>query len=164
MINKKIQDALNKQINEELYSSYLYLAMAAHCEHGGFEGTAKWLKVQAQEENSHAMRFFEYILEQGGQVELAAIQKPEGAFGSLLDIFEKTSKHEQYITGCINKLVDLAVQEKDYATQNLLQWFVKEQVEEEANASEIVAKLKLAGTQGPSLLFIDSELGKRKAD
>jgi ferritin len=164
MINKKVQDALNKQINEEMYSSYLYLAMAAHCEHEGFKGTARWLKVQMGEETGHAMRFYEYILEQGGQVELAAIQKPEGPFGSLLDIFTKTLKHEQHITGCIHKLAELAVQEGDFATQNLLQWFVNEQVEEEANAGEIVTKLKMAGTQGPGLLFIDSELGRRKAD
>jgi ferritin len=142
-----------------MYSSYLYLAMAAHCEHEAFRGAAQWLKAQSQEENGHAMRFYEYVLEQGGQVELAIIQKPEGPFGSLLDIFTKILKHEQRITDCIHKLVDLAVQEKDYATQNLLQRFVKEQVEVESNAGEIVTKLKMAGTQGPGLLFIDSELG-----
>ena len=162
MITKKVQDALNKQINEEMVSSYLYLAMSAHCEHEGFKGAAHWLKVQAQEENGHAMKLYGYILEQGGQVELAAIQKPEGPFGSILNVFEKTLKHEQHITGCFQKLAEMAVQEKDFATQNLLQWFVNEQVEEEANAGEIVAKLKLSGGQGPGLLFIDSQLGGRK--
>jgi len=162
MINKKVQDALNKQINEEMYSSYLYLAMSAHCEHEGFKGTAHWLKAQAQEETGHAMKLYGYILEQGAQVELAAILKPEGPFGSPLDVFEKTLKHEQHITGCFQKLAEMAVQEKDFATQNLLQWFVNEQVEEEANAGDIVAKLKLSGGQGPGLLFIDSQLGGRK--
>jgi len=162
MINKKMQDALNKQINEEMYSSYLYLAMSAHCEHEGFKGAAHWLKAQAQEENGHAMKLYGYILEQGGQVDLAAIQKPEGPFGGLQDVFEKTLKHEQHITACIHRLAETAVQEKDFATQNLLQWFVNEQVEEEANAGEIVTKLKLSGGQGPGLLFIDGQLGGRK--
>jgi ferritin len=164
MIGKKTQDALNKQINEELYSSYLYLAMAAHCESVGFKGTAHWLRVQSREETGHGMKFYGYILEQGGQVDLQAIQKPAGPFGALHEIFDQVLKHEQHITDCIHKLADLALSEKDYATQNLLQWFVNEQVEEEAHAGEIVTRLKMAGTQGAGVLFVDSELGRRKAD
>jgi ferritin len=164
MISKKMQDALNRQINEEMYSSYLYLAMSALCEHEGFKGTAQWLRVQAREEYGHAMRIFEYVLERGGQVVLAAIQKPDVMFKSLLDIFERTLKHEQHITACIHKLADQAVAEKDHATQNLLAWFVNEQIEEEANAGDIVTRLKMAGTAGAGLLFVDSELGRRKAD
>jgi ferritin len=162
MISKKVLDALNQQINEEMFSSYLYLAMSAHCEREGFKGASKWLRAQANEETGHAMKFFGYVLEQGGTIELKAIQKPEGPFSSLSDIFEKTLKHEQHITECIHKLADLALAEKDYATQNLLQWFVNEQVEEEAHAGEIVQRLKLAGPQG--LFFVDAELGRRKAD
>jgi ferritin len=164
MISKKMQEALNRQINEELYSSYLYLAMAAACEHEGFKGTALWLRLQADEEHGHGMRFFDYILEQGGQVDLAAIRKPDVAFKSLADTFDKILKHEQHITGCINKLMSLAVQEKDYATQNALNWFVNEQVEEEAHAGDIVTMLKMTGPQGGGLLMVDMRLGKRKAD
>jgi ferritin len=163
MIDRKIQDALNQQINEEFYSSYLYLAMAAHCEAAGFKGTAHWLRVQSREENGHGMKFYGFILERGGQVDLQAIQKPAGPFGTPAEIFDQVLKHEQHITASIRKLADLALAEKDYATQNCLQWFVNEQVEEEAHAGDIVTRLKMAGGQGAGLLFIDSELGRRNA-
>lgn len=161
MISRKMQDALNQQINEEMFSSYLYLAMSAHCEQEGFKGAAKWFGAQAAEETAHAMKFFKYILEQGGQIELKAIAKPDGPFGPLSDCFEKALKHEQHITACIHKLAEQAVAEKDFATQNLLQWYVNEQVEEEAHAGEIVTRLKMAGANG--LFFVDAELGRRNA-
>jgi ferritin len=163
MISKKMQDALNRQINEEMYSSHLYLAMAALCEYEGFKGTARWLRVQAQEETGHALRIFDFVLERGGQVVLAAIQKPDIVFKSLLDIFERTLKHEQHITACIHKLADQAATEKDHATQNFLIWFVNEQVEEEAGVGDVITRLKMAGTAGAGQLFMDSDLGKRKS-
>lgn len=161
MISRKMQDALNQQINEEMFSSYLYLAMSAHCEQEGFKGAAKWFGVQAAEETAHAMKFFKYILEQGGQIELKAIAKPEGPFGPLSDCFGKALKHEQHITACIHTLAEQALAEKDFATQYLLQWYVNEQVEEEAHAGEIVTRLKMAGANG--LFFVDAELGRRNA-
>lgn len=163
MIGNKMRDAINKQINNELYSAYLYLAMSAEAELKGYKGTAQWFKVQFQEEMEHALKFKKYLLEQGAEVELEAIAKPRIGFKSLLAMFELTLKHEQFITASIGKLMDLAVKEKDYATQILLQWYVTEQVEEEANDSEIIGMLKMAGSSTGALLMLDKQLGKRGA-
>lgn len=163
MISNKIQNAINKQINNEIYSAYLYLAMSAEATSKGLKGTGIWFQVQYQEETGHALKFYKYLLEQGAEVELEAIAKPKIGFKSLLEMFEATIKHERSITKCINELMDLAVAEKDYATQILLQWYVSEQVEEEANDNEIVGMLKMAGNSTGTLLMIDKQLGKRGA-
>jgi ferritin len=161
MIGKKIEKALNVQINKELYSAYLYLAMSADACALGLKGTSGWFHVQYQEETAHAQKLYKYLLEQGATVELDAIEKPKTGFKSLLSLFEATLKHERFITRSINELMDLAVSEKDYATQILLQWYVKEQVEEEANDNDILTMLKMAGSSTGTLLMIDKQLGKR---
>lgn len=161
MIGKKIEKALNAQINKELYSAYLYLAMSADACALGLKGTSGWFHVQYQEETAHAEKIYKYLLEQGATVELGAIEKPKTGFKSLLSLFEATLKHERFITQSIHELMDLAVSEKDYATQILLQWYVKEQVEEEANDNDILTTLKMAGSSTGTLLMIDKQLGKR---
>lgn len=161
MITKKMEKAINKQINNELYSAYLYLAMSADATLKGYRGSATWFFVQYQEETGHATKFYKYLLDQGATVELDAIAKPQAEFKGLLDMFETTLKHEQSVTKAIHGLMDLAVAEKDYATQGLLQWYVTEQVEEEANGAEILGMLKMAGTSAGTLLMIDKQLGKR---
>lgn len=163
MIGKKMQKAINQQINRELYSAYLYLAMSVDAELKGFKGGAQWFKVQYQEETAHTMKFMEYLLDQGAAVELDAIAKPTTTFASLLDMFEKTLKHEQGVTRSINSLMDLAKAENDHATEILLQWFVTEQVEEEKNDHDILTQLKMAGSSTGTLLMIDKHLGKRGA-
>jgi ferritin len=163
MINEKIRKAINAQINKELFSSYLYLAMSADAAAKGYKGTAKWFRVQYQEELEHALKFHDYVLEQGAVVTLEAIEKPKVAFKSLLEMFEATLKHEQFITQSLNALMDLAVAEKDYATQGLLQWYIKEQVEEEANDNDVLTMLRMAGTSAGTLLMVDKQLGKRGA-
>ncbi|HPD97070.1 MAG TPA: ferritin [Synergistales bacterium] len=164
MIGKKMQDALNRQINEELFSSYLYLAMSADFQTKNLTGAAAWMSLQAEEERTHAMKFFHYLIERGGEVELLPIDKPQKSWKTPLDAFRDAEKHEQHITACINSLADLAVEEKDYATQNLLQWFVNEQVEEEASVGEVVAKLEMVSDSRNGLFMMDRELGKRVAD
>jgi ferritin len=162
MISKKMQDALNNQINEEYFSSYLYLAMSAYFKSINLNGFAHWMNLQSAEEMSHAMKMFAYINEQQGRVTLQAIAKPQLDWKSPLAAFETTYKHEQKITGLINKLADIAMAEKDHATLNFLNWFVTEQVEEEAQASEIVEKLKMIKEAPQGLLMFDSILGGRK--
>ena len=162
MIGKKMEKAINEQINKEFYSAYLYLAMAAQCENLGLKGFGNWFRVQYTEELSHALKFFEYVNEQGGRVELAAIEQPPVEFKSPLAMFEQSYKHEQYVTQNIHGLVDLAVKEGDHATRSMLNWFVDEQVEEEANAQEIVMKLKMIGSSGSGILYLDGKLAKRK--
>ena len=162
MLKNKIEDALNVQINKEMYSAYLYMAMSAHSDTIGLKGFANWFMVQYREEMTHAMKIYQYILDQGGQVKLDAIQKPPTDFKSALDMFEKTLEHEQFVTKSINDLVELAIAEKDHATQIFLQWFVTEQIEEEANDNEIIGKLKMVGSEGNGLFMVDQELGARK--
>ncbi len=165
MIGKKMTAALNEQINKELYSAYLYLAMSAQAEEQNLSGFASWFRVQAGEEVEHAMKFFKYLTEQGARVVLDAIAKPPVSFKSPADMFEETLKHEQKVTASIHALVDLAIKENDHATQSFLKWFVDEQVEEEANAADIVAKLRILGKDsGGALLMLDHQLGQRKAD
>lgn len=161
MLSKKMLDALNDQINAELYSAYLYLSMSAWSESCNLKGFAKWFKVQWQEEVQHAMKFFDYIGDRRGQAQLKAIDNPPASWASPLAAFEATLEHEQSVTARIGKLVELAQADKDFATQNFLQWFVNEQVEEEAAADEIVQQLKMIGPSTGSLFYIDRHLGKR---
>lgn len=164
MISKKIETAINKQINAELYSAYLYLSMASYFESVNLRGFAKWMEAQAGEEQEHAMKFYGYINERGGRVIFDSIAKPPAKWDSPLSVFEETYKHEQKVTAMINDLMELARSEKDNATEILLQWYVNEQVEEEASASAYVEKLKMIGSSGNGLIMLDHELGQRKAD
>lgn len=161
MIDKKIQEALNAQINAEFYSSYLYLSMSAHFEANDLKGMAKWMIAQAQEEITHGMKMYNFVLERGGNVTLAPIEGPRTHWDSPVEVFENAYQHEQHVTSLINGLVDLAIKRKDHATKNFLDWFVDEQVEEEATASGIVQQLKLIGDNGYGILMLDRELGQR---
>jgi ferritin len=161
MISEAMQESLFTQLNDEFYSSYLYLAMSAYCNHIDFNGAAVWLKVQYEEEQEHATRIYNYLIEQGAHVELQAIPQPPSEFGSILDVFQASLDHEQKMTEKLNNLSDQALKEKDHATYNLLQWFVNEQVEEEATVGEIISKLKLVKEDGYGLLMIDNELSSR---
>jgi len=161
MFNPKIEEAFNRQINAELFSSYLYLSMSAHFESRNLKGMANWMLIQAQEENAHAMKFFDFINERGGKVVLTAIDAPKVEWSSPLAAFQDAYQHECKISAMINDLVDLAVNEKDHASNAFLHWFVTEQVEEEASVLEIAEKLKFAGDQGGVLFMLDRELGQR---
>ena len=161
MFSKAVQDAMNEQIKNELYSAYLYLAMAAHFEAADFAGFARWMRAQAGEEQEHAMKFFDFFSERGGRVVLQTIDAPPADFGSHLSVFEQTLAHEQSVTGMINTLYALALEEDDYASQVFLQWYIKEQVEEEASAAHILAQLKLVDGKAQGLLMLDSVLGRR---
>ena len=161
MLSAKMSEALNGQLNKEIYSAYLYLSMSAYSTYIGLKGFANWFMVQYQEESVHAMKIYDYINSQGGQVKLLAVAQPPAEFKSPLDMFEKTLEHERFVTKCINDLVDLAIKGKDHATNIFLQWFVTEQIEEEANDNEIISKLKLVGDKGDALLMIDRELAAR---
>ncbi len=163
-MNERLENAFNQQINEELFSSYIYLAMAAHFESRNLEGFANWMKLQAQEEVEHAMRLFTHITRRGGQVVLKTIGEPPVDFGSPLDAFEKALAHEQHITGTINALYEIALEEKDYPAQLELQWFIGEQVEEEENVGGVVELLKMAGDNEGAFLMLDRELGNRSVD
>jgi len=162
MLSKKMEKALNEQINKEMYSAYLYMAMSADTTYRGLDGFANWFMVQYHEEMEHATRIYNYINEQGGKVELQGIDQPPTKFKDPLDMFKKTLEHEQFITKSIHELVDLAKKENDYATEIFLQWFVTEQIEEEANDNEIIGKLEMVGNKGNGLYLIDRELAQRK--
>jgi len=161
MLNQKMVDALNGQMTNEFYSAYLYMSMSAASAAMGLKGAANWFMVQYQEEMVHFMKFYNYVISQGGAVTLAAVQAPPSTFKSLLDMFEQTLKHEQFITRCINDLSELALKEKDHATAVLLQWYVTEQVEEEANDNDVLARLRLVGKDGNGLFMVDNELASR---
>ena len=161
MLSQKMLKALTEQVNKEMYSAYLYLSMSAHCSHVGLDGFANWFMVQYQEENLHAMKIYSYINGQGEKVVLQTIEQPPSEFGTPLEMFHATLKHEQFITRSIHELVTLALEEKDYATQIFLQWFVTEQIEEESNDNEIISKLKLIGDNTSSLFVLDKELSVR---
>jgi len=161
MLSKKMASALNKQINAEIYSAYLYLSMGAWCDAQGLDGFANWFKVQYQEEFAHAMKIYDYVYGRGGSVTMMPIDGPPTSWKSPLDVFDAVCKHEAKVTGLINKLVDLARKESDHATDNMLQWFVAEQVEEEENADKIRSRVKLVGGQGHGLHMIDRELAAR---
>ena len=162
MMGKKMEEALNGQVNAELYSSYLYLSMSAYFESLNLRGFANWMRVQAQEELVHAMKIYDHIIERGGRVILRAVEAPPTEWASPLAVFEQVYGHEQKVTGLINDLVDLATAENDHATKSFLQWFVDEQVEEEASANEVLQKLKLVGKAPDRLFIIDRELAERE--
>jgi len=163
MISQKIQDALNTQLNAEFYSSYFYLSMSAYFESNDLQGFSRWFRVQANEEYSHAMKIFNYIYQIGGVVKLMKIDGPKTDWDSFLEVFEDTFEHEQKVTKSINTLLDLSMTEKDYATVNFLQWFVSEQVEEEATSQQNVKKMKMIGDSKSGLFMLDKELGGRVA-
>ncbi len=161
MLSKKLLGEMNEQIKHELYSAYLYLAMAAHSEAHNLPGFAHWMKAQAQEEMGHAMKFFEFIHDRGSGVILQAIDQPPAEFASPTAIFQATLEHEQKVTARINLLYAIASDEKDYASQTFLQWFITEQVEEEKNATQILDTMKMAGEKGTALFMLDRQLGSR---
>lgn len=161
MMTKKVEEALNQQVQEEMYSAYLYLAMAAFACKENFFGFAHWMKLQSQEEWSHAMKIYNYLLERDGKVRLAEIKKPPHDFKSIRNMIELTLNHEQKVTEQIYRLYELAGKEKDYATQVMLQWFVNEQVEEEATVKAIVEKTRMIPDQSSAILFLDKSLLKR---
>jgi ferritin len=161
MISKKVQDALNAQINVEQYSAQLYLAMSAHCEGKSFRGFAHWLRIQSQEETNHAMKLAKFVLDRGGQLELTAIAAPPTGYGTVTQVFEKVLVNEKENTAKIAALFELSRAEKDYASEIALQWYVTEQVEEEATVSQILDQLKAVGEQGGGIWYLDSKLGKR---
>jgi ferritin len=162
VLSKALEEAINEQINRELYSAYLYLSMSAYCEAESLPGFATWMRVQAKEEVEHAMKFFDHVNDRGGRVVLKAIEMPPPVWKSPLDMFEQVLGHERKVTGLINRLYELALKENDYATQMELQWFVTEQVEEEDNAGRVVAQLKRVGDQPMGLLMLDRQLGERQ--
>ena len=161
MISKTIQNAINDQIKHELASGYLYLAMAAHFEAANLPGFAAWMRKQSEEEQSHAMKFYAYLHDRGGRVELQAIEQPPREWKNAMAVFENVLAHEQKVTGMIHQLYALALKENDYATQVQLQWFITEQIEEEKNASLIIEQLKMIEDRGTAVLFLDKQLAKR---
>jgi ferritin len=163
-IGKAMQDALNDQINKEFFSSYLYLSMAAYFEDKNLMGFAHWMRLQADEEREHAMKFYNFILDRGGRVLLKAIDAPQTEWKSNLEVAEQVAEHEAKVTASINALYELALQEKDYPAQAMLQWFITEQVEEEKNAAELVAKLRLIEERGTAVLMLDHRLSKRSGE
>ena len=161
MFGDKIQQAMNEQLNHELYSSYLYLSMAAFFESNNLSGFATWMRAQSVEENEHAMKFFEFIIERGGKVKLTAIKEPPTDFGTPLETFQQVLAHERHVTESIHKLYALARAENDYPSENMLQWFVQEQVEEENSVDAILQQLRMIGDQSSALLMLDHRLGQR---
>ena len=161
MIDGRMQEALNRHANAEFYSSYLYLSMSAYFQSINLTGFAHWMRVQAREELAHAMKFYDHVIERGGRVSLQPVEAPQSKWDSPLAAFEDAYRHEQKVTGLINQLVDEAVQTRDHATNNFLQWFVSEQVEEEASVDAIVQRLKLVGDAAGGLFMIDRELAER---
>ncbi len=164
MIDVRMAEALNKQINEELYSAYLYLSMSAYFEALGLRGFAKWMRIQSKEELGHAMKIYDYLIDQNAEVKLLQIKEPPHSWDSLTHAIEAAYEHEKYITGKINELVSLAESLNDRATNNLLQWFIDEQVEEEKNTYELLRKVKMVEKHVGGLLILDKELGEREED
>jgi ferritin len=161
MINKTVEAAINEQIKHELYSAYLYLSMSAWAEANNLGGAAHWLRAQFGEEQGHAMKFYKYIVEQGGRVVVGGIAQPPGEWTSLLDLFQQVLDHEKKVTTLVTKLYEVALAEKDYATQFLLQWFINEQVEEEKNVSGVIEAIKMVGNSGTALYMVDRQLAAR---
>jgi ferritin len=164
MIKKKLEEEVNKQIQEEFQSAYQYLAFAAYFEEENLNGFAHWMQIQWQEEIDHAMKFYNHILRRGGSVNLLPIDQPKVEADTTIEVFETVLKQEQHITGRIHKLYHLAQDENDYPLQTLLHWFIDEQVEEEEMASDILDRLKMIGDHGPSLYLLDQEMGNRQAE
>jgi ferritin len=161
MLTKKMETELNKQLNAEYWSAYLYLSMSAYCAEIGLAGAANWMRIQYQEEISHALKFFDYIIARGGVVELMPIAEVPRKWDNIITIFEETLKHEQKVTALINNLMDVAIDERDHAAKSFLQWYVDEQVEEEDNVRTILDQLKLVGGAGNGLFMIDKDLSQR---
>lgn len=161
MISKKVAEAINEQINAELYSAYLYLSMRAWFDANDLPGFANWMKIQALEEFTHTEKLYGYVVERGGVVTMKAIEGPETSWTDVLVVVEGVLAHEQKVTGLINELVNLAIEEKDHATNNFLQWYVDEQVEEEASASEVVRKVKMLKDAPGGMFMLDNEMGSR---
>ena len=164
MIDSDIQDAINTQIRNEYYSSYLYLSMAAYCESKNFPGFASWLRKQSEEELVHAMKFLDYLIDRGGRVILESIEQPASEFGAFVEMFEEVLEHEREVTGMINNIYDLATSKNDQATLVMLHWFIEEQVEEEKSAEEVVEQLKLAEDSPAALLILDREFAARESE
>ncbi len=164
MLGAEIQDAMNEQIKNELYSAYQYLSMAAYCESANLPGFASWMRAQAREETEHAMKFYDFVLDRSGRVVLRGIEGPVVEFGSPLEVFERALGHEQKVTAMITDLYGLAIREIDYASQALLQWLVTEQVEEEKNTGDVVETLKMIGDKSEALFLLDRELGQRRVE
>jgi len=164
MINKTMQDAINEQINKEMYSSYLYLSMAAHFEAATLPGFAHWMRIQAGEEQEHAMKLYDHLLERGGTVELKGIAAPPSTWSGTLEIAREVLNHEEQVTASIHAVYETALAEKDYAAQVLLHWFINEQVEEERNASEIVRQLQRVEARETAVLMLDHRLSKRGSE
>lgn len=161
MITKELEKELIEQLNKEYHSAYIYLGMSAYCSKEGFNGAANWFLVQYQEEIAHGMKLFKYLEDQDVEILLPAIAEVKVEFKSLLDVFKKALEHEQKMTKNLNILSDLSMKDKDHATYNLLQWYVTEQVEEEANLKAIIDHIKLVGDNGYGLYTIDKELSTR---
>jgi ferritin len=161
MINERVERVINGQINKEFYSYYLYLAMAAHFESANLKGFAHWMRMQAGEESGHAMKLYDYLLERGGKIVLEKLDAPPSNWNSHKNVFEDAYQHEQKVTKAITELFELAKSEKDHPTEVFLQWFIKEQVEEEASAFATLQRLELIGSDGGAIFMLDGELGKR---
>lgn len=161
MINEKLEKVINQQINAEMYSAYLYLSMSAYLESINLPGFASWMRVQFEEEQFHALRFFTFLNERGGRVELEAIEKPQFVWNNVIEVFEHTLEHERHVTSLLNNIADIAETEKDRPTRNLMVWFIDEQVEEESSAEKIINELKLINGEGHGMLMLDRELGTR---
>jgi ferritin len=161
MISAKLEKAINEQINKELYSEYYYLGMAAYFDVEGLPGFANFFKIQVQEERFHAMKFYQYLIERGGNVKLDTINRPPQDFKSIEDIFSKAYEHEQFVTKSINSLVDIAIEENDHASRNFLNWFVEEQVEEEATMDDLLKKVRRIGSNGHGIYMLDEQLAQR---
>ena len=161
MLKEKMLNALNEQINAEQYSALLYMSMSAYFHDKGLPGFANWMYIQCQEELSHANKFFKYVVDRGGRVQMKAIEQMPTTWDGLIDVYEATLEHEQMVTGLINNLMDIAIAESDHAAQSFLRWYVDEQVEEEANVQEILDTLKLVGAQGNGIFMLDREMRQR---
>jgi ferritin len=161
VLSKKLEEAINAQIQAELYSAYMYLSMSAYCESINLSGFAHWFRAQTQEEQEHAMKFYKYVHERGGRVVLEAIQQPPVDYESILDLAEKIYAHEQHVTSLIYALYELAVAEKDHATASFLQWYIDEQVEEEDNTRTMVDQLQMVGDSVNGLIMLDRYMASR---
>jgi len=160
-INKKVEEVLNNQVNAEFWSAYLYLSMSAWCESKGLKGFANWMRVQFQEETTHALKIHDFVLSRSGEIKLQPIAAVENSWKGILHIFEETYKHECVVTDLIANCYEVAMAEKDHATAGMLQWFINEQTEEESNALEIIDQIKLLGEKGEGIYLLDKELATR---
>jgi len=162
MLKKNVLKALNEQVTAEMFSAYVYLGMSAWCEDRNLPGFAAWMRKQFEEEQKHAPKILDYVLERGDTVTLGALAQPPAVYRSLQEVWEKTYAHEQHVTALIHKIYALAQKEQDFATQALMQWFVTEQVEEEQQASSILEQVKMVGTNSSAVFFLDRHVNKSR--